>query len=175
MGKKNYKSKFSIIKDAEIGEGADVHDQVNLYKCKIGRNCKIDAYVYVEEGVVMGDNCKIRSHVFIPTGVTIEDDVFIGPGVIFTNDKYPRVSGEWKLRPIRVKKGASIGAGAVILPSVTIGENSIVGAGAIVTKNVPDKATVVGNPARVIVRAKEKHQKETRRTALEGKVKKTQK
>jgi len=83
--------KYSFLKDAEIGEGTVVHDQVNLYKCKIGRNCKIDAFVYVEEGVVIGDYCKIRPFVFIPTGVTIEDDVFVGPNVSFTNDKYPRV------------------------------------------------------------------------------------
>lgn len=148
---KNRKSsKFSLIKDVEIGEGTVIHDQVNLYKCKIGRNCKIDAYVYIEEGVVIGDNCKIRPFVFIPTGVTIEDDVFIAPGVIFTNDKYPKVRGEWKLMPIRVKKGASIGSGVVILPGVTIGENALIGAGAIVTKDVPDNAIVAGNPARLL-------------------------
>ena len=142
-------SKFSLVKDVEIGEGTVIHDQVNLYKCKIGRNCKIDAYVYIEEGVVIGDNCKIRPFVFIPTGVSIEDDVFIGPSVTFTNDKYPKASGEWKLMPIKVKKGASIGAAAVILPGVTIGENAVVGAGAVVSKDVPDNAIVVGNPASV--------------------------
>jgi UDP-2-acetamido-3-amino-2,3-dideoxy-glucuronate N-acetyltransferase len=148
---KNRKSsKFSLIKDVEIGEGTVIHDQVNLYKCKIGRNCKIDAYVYIEEGVVIGDNCKIRPFVFIPTGVTIEDDVFIAPGVIFTNDKYPKVRGEWKLMPIRVKKGASIGSGVVILPGVTIGENALIGAGAIVTKDVPDNAIVAGTPSRLL-------------------------
>lgn len=143
-------NKFSVIKDIEIGEGTVIHDQVNLYKCKIGRNCKIDAYVYIEEGVTIGDNCKIRPFVFIPTGVTIEDNVFIAPGVIFTNDKYPKVSGEWKLMPIRVKKGASIGAGATILPGVTIGENALIGSGATVTKDVPDNAVVIGNPSRII-------------------------
>jgi len=138
------------MKDVEIGEGTVIHDQVNLYKCKIGRNCKIDAYVYIEEGVVIGDNCKIRPLVFIPTGVTIEDNVFVAPGVIFTNDKYPKVSGEWKLQPIIVKKGASIGAGAVIMPGVTIGKNALISAGAVVTRNVPDNSIVVGNPARVM-------------------------
>jgi len=148
---KNRKSsKFSLIKDVEIGEGTVIHDQVNLYKCKIGRNCKIDAYVYIEEGVVIGDNCKIRPFVFIPTGVTIEDNVFIAPGVIFTNDKYPKVSGEWKLMPIRVKKGASIGAGAVILPGVTVGENALIGAGAVVAEDVPDNTIVIGKPSRLI-------------------------
>jgi len=142
--------RYSFLKDAEIGEGTVVHDQVNLYKCKIGRNCKIDAFVYVEEGVVIGDNCKIRPFVFIPTGVTIEDDVFVGPNVSFTNDKYPRVKGEWKLLRTRVKKGASIGANSVILPGVTIGEEALVGAGSVVTKDVPSRAIAAGNPARIV-------------------------
>jgi len=153
MKKEKPALKFSLITNAEIGEGTIVHDHVNLFKCKVGRNCKIDAFVYIEEDVVIGNNCKIRPHVFIPTGVTIEDDVFIGPGVLFTNDKYPKVSGEWTLRNIVVKKGASIGAGAVILPGVTIGQHALVGSGAVVTKNVPDDALVVGNPARLIERA----------------------
>ena len=139
--------KYSVIEQAEIGEGTVVHDHVNLYKCKIGRNCKIDAYVYIEEGVTIGDNCKVRPFVFIPTGVTVEDDVFIGPGVCFTNDKYPRVKGEWKLLQTTVKKGASIGANSTILAGVTIGEGALVGAGSVVTKSVPDKAVVAGNPA----------------------------
>jgi acetyltransferase-like isoleucine patch superfamily enzyme len=121
-----------------------------LYKCKIGRNCKIDAFVYVEEGVVIGDDCKIRPFVFIPTGVTIEDDVFVGPNVSFTNDKYPRVKGEWKLLRTRIKKGASIGANSVILPGVTIGEEALVGAGSVVTEDVPNRAIVAGNPARIV-------------------------
>ena len=142
--------KYSFLKDVEIGEGTVVHDQVNLYKCKIGRNCKIDAFVYVEEGVVIGDYCKIRPFVFIPTGVTIEDDVFVGPNVSFTNDKYPRVKGEWKLLRTRVKKGASIGANSVVLPGVTIGEDALVGAGSVVTEDVPSRAIVAGNPARIV-------------------------
>ena len=142
--------KYSFLKDVEIGEGTFVHDQVNLYKCKIGRNCKIDAFVYIEQGVVIGDNCKIRPFVFIPTGVTIEDNVFVGPNVSFTNDKYPRVKGNWKLLPIRVKKGASIGANSVILPGITIGEGVLVGAGSVVTKDVPPRAVVAGNPARIV-------------------------
>jgi len=138
---------YSLLKDVEVGEGTVLHDQVNLYKCKIGKNCKIDAFVYVEEGVVIGDNCRIRPFVFIPTGVTIEDDVFVGPNVSFTNDKYPRVKGEWKLLRTTIKKGASIGANSVILPGVTIGEEALVGAGSVVTKDVPGKAVVAGNPA----------------------------
>jgi len=143
-------SRFSIIKDAEIGEGTKIHDQVNIYKCKIGRNCKIDAYVYIEEGVEIGDNCKIRPFVFIPTGVIIEDNVFVGPNVTFTNDKYPKARGQWRLLPTRVKRGASIGANSVILPGLTIGENALVGAGSVVTKDVPHKAIVAGKPARTL-------------------------
>lgn len=143
-------ARYSVKKDVKIGVGTVVHDQVNLFKCKIGKNCKIDAFVYIEEKVVIGDNCKIRPFVFIPTGVTIEDNVFVGPNVSFTNDMYPKVSGQWKLLETRVKKGASIGANSTILPGMTIGENALVGAGSVVTKNVPDRATVVGNPARIV-------------------------
>ena len=142
--------KFSVFKDVEIGEGTVIHDQVNLFKCKIGKNCKIDAYVYIEEDVVIGDVCKIRPFVFIPTGVTIGDDVFIGPNVSFTNDKYPKARGEWKLLRTRIEKGVSIGANSVILPGVTIGEDALVGAGSVVTKNVPSRAIVAGNPAHII-------------------------
>lgn len=141
---------YSVLKNVKIGQGTVVHDQVNLYKCRIGKNCKIDAFVYVEEGVAIGNNCKIRPFVFIPSGVIIEDDVFIGPGVSFTNDMYPHVKGEWKLLRTTVKKGSSIGANSVILPGLTIGEKALIGAGSVVTNDVPDKALVAGNPARVM-------------------------
>lgn len=141
--------KYSIIKDIEVGEGTRIYDHVNLYKCKIGRNCKIEPYVYIEEEVVIGNSCKIKPFVFIPSGVTIGDDVFIGPNVTFTNDRYPRTCGKWKLLETRVKRGASIGANCVILPGLTIGKYSLVGAGSVVTKDVPNNAIVTGNPGRV--------------------------
>jgi UDP-2-acetamido-3-amino-2,3-dideoxy-glucuronate N-acetyltransferase len=142
--------KFGIISESQIGEGTQIRDQVNLYRCSIGKNCRVGSMVYVEEGVVIGDNVKIKPFVFIPTGVTIEDNVFIGPNVTFTNDKHPRAQGEWKITTTLVKKGASIGAGSVIVCGVTIGEEAMVGAGSVVTKDVPSKAVVVGNPARMI-------------------------
>jgi acetyltransferase-like isoleucine patch superfamily enzyme len=142
--------KYSIMKDVEADESARIYNQVNLFKCKIGKNSKVDSYVYIEENVVIGDNCKIRPFVFIPSGVVIEDDVFVGPSVTFTNDKHPRAQGAWTLAYTTVKKGASIGANSVILPGVTIGEEAVVGAGSVVTKDVPNRTTVVGNPAKPI-------------------------
>jgi UDP-2-acetamido-3-amino-2,3-dideoxy-glucuronate N-acetyltransferase len=146
------KLRYAVVNGAQIGEDSKVFDQVNLYKCKVGKNSKVDSFVYIEEGVVIGDNCKIRPFVFIPTGVTIGDNVFIGPSVTFTNDKHPRAHGDWKLLPTIVKKGASIGANSVIVPGITIGEEAMVGAGSVVTKDVPSKTLVAGNPARVIRR-----------------------
>lgn len=144
------KQKYSVIVDAEIGEGTIVYDQVNLYKCKIGKDCKIDAFVYIEEGVEIGDGCKIRPFVFIPTGVKIGNRVFIGPNVTFTNDKYPKVKGEWELKETIIEDGVSIGAGAVILPGVKIGKGAMIGAGAVVTKNIEPNTVVVGNPAKEV-------------------------
>ena len=143
----NQPPKFSLVKGAQIGEGTTIHEQVNLYKCKIGKNCKIDAFVYVEEGVVIGDNCKIRPFVFVPTGVTLEDNVFVGPNVTFTNDKYPKVKGDWVLQKTLIKSGAALGANSVILPGVTVGKQALVGAGSVVARDVPDNAIVTGNPA----------------------------
>ena len=117
----------------------------NIGDCRIGKNCKIHSNVWIGDGVTIGDRCKVQAFVFIPPGVTIQDDVFIGPGVIFTNDKYPP-SDEWGR--ILVMKGVSIGAGAIILPNITLWPHCRIGAGAVVTKSVMSGETVVGNPAR---------------------------
>lgn len=150
---------MKIIEDVKKGENVIIHDFVNLYGCEIGDNTKIASFVEIRRTVKIGKNCKIEPFSFIPEGVIIEDEVFIGPQVTFTNDKYPKAtteSGElkksedWKISKIVVKGRASIGAGAVILPGVTIGENSIIGAGAVVTKDVPPNKIVIGNPAKVV-------------------------
>ena len=143
-------SRYSVIKKSKIGKGSRVYDHVNLYGCTIGKNTKIDAYVYIEEGVTIGDNCKIRPFVFIPTGVTIEDSVFIGPNVSFTNDKYPQSHGDWSLLKTRIKCFASIGAGCTISPGVTVGENALIGSGSVVTRDIPNNAVALGNPAQVV-------------------------
>ena len=134
-----------------VGKNTRIYDHVNLFKCKIGKDSKIDAFVYIEEGVIIGNRVKIRAFTFIPTGVVIEDDVFIGPHVTFTNDKYPRINKEWNLLKTVIKKGSSIGAGSVILP-VTVGNNSLIGAGSVVTKDIPNNVLALGNPAKVIRR-----------------------
>jgi UDP-2-acetamido-3-amino-2,3-dideoxy-glucuronate N-acetyltransferase len=148
-----------IAPDVKVGEGVKIYDFVNLYGCSIGDNSKIGTFVEVQKNASIGKNCKISSHTFICEGVTIEDDVFIGHGVMFINDRHPRATSEsgglqteadWVVHPTRIKRGASIGSGAVIMCDVTIGENALIGAGAVVTKDVPDKAIVVGNPARVM-------------------------
>ncbi len=143
-------AKYHRIEDAQIGEDTIVRDYVNLYGCKIGKGCKIAAYTEIQRGVIIGDRCKIEAFAFIPSGVTIEDEVFVGPQACFTNDRIPKAVGEWKVVPTLVKKGASIGANATIICGITIGENALVGAGAVVTKDVPPNAIVVGCPARVI-------------------------
>jgi acetyltransferase-like isoleucine patch superfamily enzyme len=131
---------------------------INMYGCTVGDNVKIGAFVEVQKNAFIGNNCKISSHTFICEGVTIEDDVFIGHGVAFINDMYPRATAagglqteaDWKVEKTLVKRGASIGSGASILAKVTIGENAIVGAGSVVTKDVPANTIVAGNPARVL-------------------------
>jgi UDP-2-acetamido-3-amino-2,3-dideoxy-glucuronate N-acetyltransferase len=141
--------RFSVIKDVRLGKDVKIYDHVNLYKCTIGDRTKIDAFVYIEEGVTVGRDCKIRAHCFLPTGVHLGDRVFLGPGVQFTNDKHPRLSQkEWTLLETHVEDDVSIGAGAVITPGLRIGAGATIGAGAVVTKDVPAGATVMGNPAR---------------------------
>jgi len=143
-------AKHYSIEDAQIGEDTIVRDFVNLYGCKIGKGCKIAAYVEIQRDVTVGDRCKVEAFAFIPTGVTIEDEVFIGPHVCFTNDREPRAVGEWQVVPTLVRKGASIGANSTIICGVTIGENALVGAGSVVTKDVPSGAVVAGSPARIM-------------------------
>ncbi|MFN8497372.1 MAG: acyltransferase [Anaerolineae bacterium] len=147
-----------IAADVILGAGVVVRDFVNLYGCAIGDNTKIGTFVEIQKGVVVGQNCKISSHTFICEGVTIEDDVFVGHNVSFINDSYPRstmnghlqTEQDWVIEPTVVKQGASIGTGATILSRIVIGEGAIVGAGSVVTRDVPPYAIVVGNPARVL-------------------------
>jgi acetyltransferase-like isoleucine patch superfamily enzyme len=145
------------LKNVIMGENVRIADFVNMYNCEIGNNSKVGAFVEVQKGARIGQNVKISSHSFICEGVTIEDEVFIGHNVSFINDKYPRsaVNGrlqtdaDWECVPTLVKRGASIGTSATILCGVTIGENAIVGAGSVVTKDVPANTTVSGVPARI--------------------------
>ncbi len=147
--------KYYRIENADIGENTVIRDFVNLYGCKIGKNCKIAAFVEIQKDVTIGDRCAIEAFAYIPTGVTLEDEVFIGPHVCFTNDKKPKaVNPGWKIIPTIVKKGASIGAGAIIICGVTIGAGAMVGAGSVVTKDVPANTLVVGNPAKTVGKVK---------------------
>jgi UDP-2-acetamido-3-amino-2,3-dideoxy-glucuronate N-acetyltransferase len=146
---KLYAKHFSI-NDCDIGEGTVVRDFVNLYGCKIGKDCRIAAFVEIQRGVVIGNRCKVEAYAFIPSGVIIEDEVFVGPHATFTNDLHPHATGDWSITPTLVKKGASIGANATVVCGTTIGERAMVGAGAVVTKDVAAGTLVVGNPAKVI-------------------------
>lgn len=149
-----------VADDVVFGKGVVIYhpDLVNLYSCTIGDETKIGTFVEIQKNAVVGTRCKISSHTFICEGVTIEDEVFVGHGVMFINDRYPRATAEgrlqteadWEVIPTRVKRGASIGSGAVIMCGVTIGECAMVGAGAAVTHDVPDYAIVGGVPARVV-------------------------
>ena len=146
-----------LLDDVSCGEGVVIHSFANLYGCRIGDGTRIGTFVEIQRGAVLGRNCKIQSHTFICDGVTIEDEVFVGHGVMFVNDKRPRATGsdgvlqgeaDWELLATVVERGASIGSGATILGGVRVGAGALVGAGAVVTRDVEPGATVAGNPAR---------------------------
>jgi len=148
-----------IAPDVKLGQGVKLSKFINLYGCEIGDESKIGAFVEIQKKASVGKRCKISSHTFICEGVTIEDNVFIGHGVTFINDSYPRATtgqgtlqteADWAVERTVVKKGASIGSGSTILSNVCIGENAIVGAGSVVTKDVPPNSIVAGNPAKVL-------------------------
>jgi acetyltransferase-like isoleucine patch superfamily enzyme len=149
----------SIAPDVKLGEGVKLSKFINLYGCDIGAETKIGAFVEIQKNARVGRRCKVSSHTFICEGVTIEDNVFIGHGVTFINDSYPRsttpdgelqTEKDWRVEATLVKRGASIGSGATILSKVVIGENSIVGAGSVVTRDVPPNVVVAGNPAKIL-------------------------
>ena len=148
-----------IAPDVKLGRDVKLSKFINLYGCEVGDNTKIGAFVEIQKNAKVGKNCKISSHTFICEGVTIEDGVFVGHGVVFINDSYPRATtsngalqteSDWKVETTHIRTGASIGSGATILANVTVGEEAIVGAGSVVTRNVPARAVVAGNPARVL-------------------------
>jgi acetyltransferase-like isoleucine patch superfamily enzyme len=151
-----------IAPDVKIGQNVTFHAFVNLYGCSIGDNSRVGAFVEIQKNANIGRNVKVSSHTFICEGVTIEDDVFVGHNVSFINDKYPRATADnggpqteadWSVIRTLVKRGASIGTSATILCGVTIGENAVIGAGSVVTHDVPDNAIVAGNPARMMRKA----------------------
>jgi acetyltransferase-like isoleucine patch superfamily enzyme len=148
-----------IAPDVKLGKNVKLSKFINMYGCTIGDDTKIGAFVEIQKNASVGNNCKISSHTFICEGVTLEDEVFIGHNVVFTNDLYPRATSDtgqlqtesdWTCIPTLVKRGASIGSGAVLLCGITVGENAMIGAGSVVTKDVPPNTIVAGNPARVI-------------------------
>jgi acetyltransferase-like isoleucine patch superfamily enzyme len=148
-----------VSPDVQLGKDVRLSPFVNLYGCEVGDNTKIGAFVEIQKNAKVGKNCKISSHTFVCEGVSIQDNVFVGHGVVFINDLFPRATtaqGElqtekdWKVERTLVKKGASIGSGSTILANVVIGENAMVGAGSVVTRDVPDNAVVAGNPAKVL-------------------------
>jgi UDP-2-acetamido-3-amino-2,3-dideoxy-glucuronate N-acetyltransferase len=148
-----------VAPNVKLGRNVRLHDFINLYGCEIGDDVKIGTFVEIQKGVKVGNRCKISSHSFICEGVTLEEGVFIGHGVTFTNDRFPRATNtdgqlqteaDWKCVQTLIKRGASIGSGATLLCGITIGENAMIGAGSVVTKDVPAGATVAGNPARIM-------------------------
>jgi acetyltransferase-like isoleucine patch superfamily enzyme len=149
-----------IAPDVVLGANVQIHHPslVNLYGCRVGDDVRIGAFVEIQKGVRIGDRCKISSHSFLCEGVTLEDEVFVGHGVMFTNDPYPRATAagrlqteaDWAVVPTTVRRGASIGSGAVIRCGITVGEHAMIGAGAVVTRDVPAHAIVAGVPARVL-------------------------
>src|SRR5271170_4801254 len=147
-----------IAPDVKLGRGVRIFGFTNLYGCEIDDDTKIGTFVEIQKGSKIGKRCKVSSHTFICEGVTVEDEVFIGHNVVFTNDRFPRATAggklqtdaDWVCVPTLVKRGASIGSGAVLLCGITIGENALVGAGSVVTKDVPPGAVVAGNPARPV-------------------------
>jgi acetyltransferase-like isoleucine patch superfamily enzyme len=150
-----------IAADVKLGRGVRIYGFTNLYGCDIGDETKIGTFVEIQRGAKIGRRCKISSHTFICEGVTIEDEVFVGHNVTFINDLYPRATtpdgrlqseADWACVPTRVKRGASIGSGATLLCGITVGEHAMVGAGSVVTRNVPPYSVVAGNPARLIRR-----------------------
>ena len=150
---------YRLLVDVEFGENVVVQPFTNLYGCRIGDNTRIGPFVEIQRGVVVGASCKIQSHTFVCTGVTIEDEVFVGHGVMFVNDKHPRATtdegrlqtdSDWEFLETRVERRASIGSGAVVLGGLTIGAGAEIGAGAVVTKDVDPGATVAGNPAHML-------------------------
>jgi UDP-2-acetamido-3-amino-2,3-dideoxy-glucuronate N-acetyltransferase len=159
----NTQIRFSVMRkiapDVKLGKDVKICDFVSLYGCEIGDNTKIGPFVEIQKGAKVGGNCKISSHTFICEGVTIEDNVFIGHNVTFINDVYPRATtvdgrlqtdDDWICVPTLVKQGASIGSSATLLCGITVGENAVIGAGSVVTKDVPANTIVAGNPARVL-------------------------
>ena len=152
---------YRLIDDVTFGENVVVYPFSNLYGCRIGDNSRVGPYVEIQRGVTIGANCKIQSHSFICTGVNIEDNVFVGHGVLFVNDKFPRATtdgrlqaeGDWELLTTTVERGATLGSGAIVLGGIRIGRDALVGAGAVVTRDVEPGLTVAGNPARAMRRA----------------------
>ena len=158
MGESSLPHYASVAEDVRLGERVRLSPFVNLYGCEVGADTRIGAFVEVQRGATIGRRCKISSHSFVCSGIVIEDEVFIGHGVVFINDRFPRASnpdgspqqeGDWRLEATIVRRGASIGSGSIVMCGVEIGEGALVGAGALVTRDVPAHALVAGHPARL--------------------------